>query len=265
MLRPQRGALLTKRHGCNSRSRLKNNENRITKQSKLNSWPPSFTRLRRAVSQRKKNTCGIEVLELRRKTEQLTHKRVESETKIQKELDAASLAVVLRARNEAEVAHKSELNRLQNEEQAMRTALAQVALKRAETEAARQDEEAGLVQLADERRKLEDAQLRRSEEVRRLQSEAEERIRAQEETLQAQLKEMRQQAEKERARLEAEIGELLETEKRRLEETLERAEDEKQRITAELQGLLEEEERRIAELEATRKQIEAEAAAARWP
>ena len=202
----------------------------------------------------------IEVLELRRKTEQLTRKRVEAETKIQKELDAASLAVVLRARNEAEAAHKSELNRLQNEEQAMRAALAQVALKRAETEAARQDEEAGLVQLADERQKLEDAQLRRSEEVRRLQREAEERIRAQEETLQAQLKEMRQQAEKERARLEAEIGELLETEKLRLEETLERAEDEKQRITAEVQGLLEEEERRIAELEATRQQIEAEAA-----
>jgi hypothetical protein len=201
----------------------------------------------------------VEVLELWRKSEQLTHRRVEAETKRLREIGAAMLAAAMRTRNEAEATHKSELNRLQNEEQAIRTALAQVAQERAETEVARQNEEAGLVQLADERRKLEDAQLRRSEEVRRLQSEAEEQIRAQEETLQSQLNEMRQQAEKERARLEAEMGELLETEKRRLEEALERAEGERQRITVELQGRLEEEERRIAELEATRKQIEAEA------
>ena len=202
----------------------------------------------------------FEVIELQRKTEQLTQRRVEAETKRLRELNAANLASAMRTRNEAEAAYKSELNRLQNEERAMRTALEQVEQKRAETEEARQAEEAGLVQLADERRTLEDAQLRRSEEIRRLQSEAEERIRAQEETLQVQLNEMRQQAEKERSRLEAEIGELLETEKQRLEETLERAEDEKQRITAELQGRLEEEERRFAELEETWKQVEAEAA-----
>ena len=202
----------------------------------------------------------VEVLELRRKAEQLTQRRVEAETNRLRELGAANLAAAMRTRNEAEAAHKLELNRLQNEEQAMRTALAQVAQKRAETEAARQNEEAGLAQLADERRQLEEAQLRRTEEVRRLQREAEERIRAQEESLEAQLNDMRQQAEKERARLEGEIGELLQTEKQQLEETLERAEGEKRRITAELKGRLEEEERQLAELEATQKQVEAEAA-----
>lgn len=147
----------------------------------------------------------VETANLRRTAEELSRQRWQLETARREEAEAAQLAAATRARQEAEKSHQREVERLQNEEQALRFALEETILRRSEVEASRDNAEAEIAALRDERNRLVaaaeieieqfkeeieqllSAEASRRAEAERLRLEAEERKRSEEELLRNQM------------------------------------------------------------------------------
>jgi hypothetical protein len=241
----------------------------------------------------------FEVSKLRLAAEEIARTRAEMQAERLLATERDRLAQVERARQQAEAAHRAEMERLRSEEEALGSALAENTLRRTGIEAARQEANQETLRLAEEREHLGVLEAARQAEAERLR-EAEEKTRAEQEQLLQQVEEMRgvavevaarraeveaareraiaeaqqlveakarmkaaeearQQAEAERLRVEAELIQKAEAERRLLDEVRRRAEEEKRRLELEEQLRAKEQEQRLAQLTALRQQMEAEA------
>ena len=241
----------------------------------------------------------LEVNRLRVAAEEIARKRTELQAERRVAAERARLAETERTRQEAEAGHRAEIERLRTEEEALASALAETALRRSEVEAARHETNQEALRLSEQREQLAVVEAARQAEAEQLleaerktraeQEELQRQVEAMRnaaaevaarraeveqarekaaseaaQLVEAQLRmkaaeEARQQAEVERARLEAELIQKAENERRLLDEVRLRAEEEKQRIEVEERYRAAEQEQRLSQLAALRQQLETEA------
>ncbi|MEK6280906.1 MAG: HEAT repeat domain-containing protein [Acidobacteriota bacterium] len=184
----------------------------------------------------------LESSKLRRAADELARQRRQIETARREAAESARHAEATRARQEAEKRHQFEVERLQNEEQALHFAVEETNKRRSELESSRHNAESEIASLTEERNQLiaaaEDqirklavereqlftAESARRAEAERLRREAEERKRSEEEQLQQQLDTLSKVTQEIAAR-RAEIGtarEKAEKEAEQLAESLAR-------------------------------------------
>lgn len=137
----------------------------------------------------------MEAVKMRLAVEELSRQRALIETARREIREAATHAAATRAREEAEARHKSELAKLRTEEEALRAAVEQLALSRTEIEISRQNGQAEMARLAEERENLAAAAVARNEDAERLRNEAEAANRTAEEQLGNKLDTLRRVAE----------------------------------------------------------------------
>jgi HEAT repeat protein len=229
----------------------------------------------------------LETGNLRHAAEELARQRRQIEIARREAAEAARHAEATRARQEAEKIHQTEVERLQNEEQALRFAIEETMKRRSELETSRQKAEAEITslseernqliaaaeaetkQLQEERERLFEGETTRRAEAERLRREAAERKRAEEEQLQQQLDALSnatneiaaRRAEKEIARAKAEqdaeqLAEAL-VRMRAADEARARAEQERLQVEAATKQQLETEQRLLEE--ARRRALEEQA------
>jgi hypothetical protein len=164
----------------------------------------------------------VKAAELRVTAEALVRQRVASVSARQESAEAEQLAAAKRARDDAQLRHEAEQERLSNEAGVLRACTAEIEQRTAEVAAARERADA-------ERERLLAAQAR---------------MKAADEA--------RAQAEAERTQLEADINQRREAGLQLLEETRRRGEEVQARLEEETRRRAEAEERRQAELEKMR-------------
>jgi HEAT repeat protein len=229
----------------------------------------------------------LETGNLRHAAEELARQRRQIEIARREAAEAARHAEATRARQEAEKIHQTEVERLQNEEQALRFAIEETMKRRSELETSRQKAEAEITslseernqliaaaeaetkQLQEERERLFEGETTRRAEAERLRREAAERKRAEEEQLQQQLDALsnatneiaarRAEIEIARAKAEQDAEQLAEAlvRMRAADEARARAEQERLQVEAATKEQLETEQRLLKE--ARRRALEEQA------
>lgn len=170
-----------------------------------------------------------EVAKLNLAADDLEQRRREAENSRLNAAAAARLAEAQRVRDEADRAHKEEVERLRNSQFMLNTAIEKATARRAEVEAARE----------------------RAEKEASALAEAQARMAAAEEA--------RLKAETERVKLETELNLKVETEEALLTAARQRAQDEQARLDEEVRRHREAEEKRMEELQEARRRAELEA------
>ena len=170
-----------------------------------------------------------EVAKLSRTAEEMEQRRKEVETTRRNAAAAARQAEALRARDEADRMHKTELERLRNEQAMLQTSTEKAASRRAEVDAARERAEKDAAALAQAQARMRDAE------------------------------DARTKAEAERVKLEAELHLKVETEEALLAAARQRAQDEQARLVEEARRHREAEEKRLSDFEESKRKAEFEA------
>lgn len=158
-----------------------------------------------------------EVAKLNRAADELDQRRRDAETARLNAAAATRLAEAQRLRDEADRAHKAEVERLRNAQAMLKAATEKAATRRAEVDAGRERAEKDAVALAEAQARMAEAEdARIKAETERVKLEAELHLKV--ETEEAMLAAARQRAQEEQARLEEETRRHREAEERRLEE-----------------------------------------------
>jgi hypothetical protein len=201
----------------------------------------------------------IEAVELRLAAEELARQRTALETARREASETAQLAEATLAREEAEARHKAELERLRNEEEALHTSVEEVALRRSQVEAARQDAAAEIERLRDEQAQLVAAEASRRAEAERMRRDAEDRNRAEQEQLLLEMEGLRHVTEEvsqrraevaaAREKADEDAQQLLAAQERMraAAEVRAQAEEERLQVEAEINQRVETEQRLLAE------------------
>jgi hypothetical protein len=170
----------------------------------------------------------LKAADLKQTAERLARQREDNETTRLEAEETARRAAATRARNESRSRHDEELNRLRNEEEWLRAKTDETMRLHAEVAAARKKAEAEAEALLEVHARMQAAEQARA------------------------------QAEVERAQLEAEIKQRVETAWRQLEDTRRRGEEEQERLEGETRRRAEAEQQRRIELDAMKARAEAD-------
>ncbi len=240
----------------------------------------------------------LKAASLRLDAAEVARRRGDLETVRKEAAEAARQAEAMRERDEARLRHEAELQRLRDEELALRQAKDEVRLQQANLRTARERLTDEIERLKEEHAAAEAAQ---RDEAERLRTEAERRNSDAQEQLRSQVEDLRRaesevakrraeietarekadaeaqrlgeaqarmragevaraEAERERARLEAEISQQVEAQVQLLEETRRRGQEEQERVQEEIRLRAEKDQQRLNELALLKTRAEVESA-----